>query len=96
MPLSVDIGDALDPKNLTLPAGIKVLKIDVADYTDWTGDAALRVDVLLDESTDVENLSGRAIIDFKNVIFDGLQKQGIDLFPYIFLAKPSELANDEE
>jgi hypothetical protein len=96
MPLTVDIHDALDPKNLPIPASLRVLKIDAEDYTDWTGDAALRISVLLDESTEIEKVTGEEIGDFKGAIHDSLLKNGITLFPYIFLAKPSDLVETDE
>ncbi len=96
MRTSVDTHDALDLKKLPIPLGMRVLNIEAEDYTDWTGDPALRISVLLDESTDVEKVTGEAVGDFKDAIADNLQKCGITLFPYIFFAKPSELAETEE
>jgi hypothetical protein len=34
MPLTIDIHDALDVKNLDIPASLHVLRIDAEDYTD--------------------------------------------------------------
>lgn len=96
MPLSIDIRDALDLKKLAIPPSMRILKIDAEDYTDWYGDPALRIFVLLDESTDVEKIGGGAITDFKNSIHDGLLRNGINLFPYFRFAKPSELAETDE
>ena len=96
MAISVDTREALDLKNLFLPPGIRVVNIEAEDFTDWTGDASLRVNVTLDESVEVEKLTGKAIGDFKSGIRDNLIKHGINLFAYIFLAKPSELAETDE
>ena len=96
MPVSVDAREALDLKNLPLPPGLHVLRIDAEDYTDWDGDPALRVTVVLDEATDEENISGAVVGNFKFAILENLRKHGINLFPYIFLAKPSELAETDE
>jgi hypothetical protein len=96
MATSLDLRDALDLKNLPVPPGMRILKIDAQDYTDWDGDPALRIDVLIDDSTEVEKISGAAVGDFKGAIMDNLQKIGITLFPYVFFAKPSELAETDE
>ena len=96
MPVSVDAREALDLKNLPLPAGLHVLRIDAEDYTDWDGDPALRISILLDESTDVEKLSGAAVGDFEQAIQANLRKHGVVLFPHFFYAKPSELAETGE
>lgn len=96
MPVSVDIGDALDLKSLPVPPGMQILKIDAEDYNDWDGDPALRISVLIDDSTDVEKVTGAAVGDFKGAIHDNLLKNGITLFPYIFFAKPSEIAETDE
>jgi hypothetical protein len=96
MPLTVDIRDALELKNLPIPASMRILKIDAEDYTDWEGDPALRISVLLDESTEIEKVTGEEVGYFKRAIFDNLLKNGINLFPYIFFAKPSELSETDE
>jgi hypothetical protein len=77
----VDTGDALDLEKLPVPEGMRILKIEAEDYTDWDGDPALRISVLLDESTDVKKVSGAAVSGFQLVIHDNLQKYGITLFP---------------
>lgn len=96
MPLTVDIHDALDLKRLPVPSAMHILKIDAEDYTDWDGDPALRVSVLLDESTDVEKITGSEISKFKLAVYDNLLKSGINLFPYVSFAKPSELVETDE
>ena len=96
MPLSIDTRDALDVNKLSIPPSLHVLKIDAEDYTDWTGDPALRISVLLDESTEIEKVTGKDVGDFKGAIHDNLLKHGITLFPYIFLAKPSDLVEVDE
>jgi hypothetical protein len=96
MPLSVDTRQALDLKNLPVPAGMHVLSIDAEDYTDWDGDDALRVNVVIDDATDVDKISGAEVSVFKLAIMDNLRKDGIMLFPYVFFAKPSELAETDE
>jgi hypothetical protein len=89
--------NALDLRELQIPRDLPVVRVEVEDYTDWTGDAALRVLVVLDESVDPATVSGEAVGDLKWSIQKSLRKHGVTLFPYIFLAKQSELteANEE-
>lgn len=96
MPVDEGTRKALDLKGLALPPGIQVLRVEAEDYTDSTGEPSLRVLVVLDESVDVENLAGRDVGDFKSAIRERLRKHGITVFPCIFFAKPSELANADE
>ena len=96
MPVDEKTRTALDIKRLLLPADIAVTKLEAEDYTDSSGEPALRVLVVLDESVDVEKLTGEAIGNLKFAIRQSLRKNGINEFPYIFLAKPSELADIEE
>ena len=90
---------ALDRESFSLPTSPLVREIQVENYTDSSGEPALRVLVVLDEETDVENLGGSAVRTLKTAIQVGLQRHGLSGFPYIFLAKPSELddfGDDEE
>jgi hypothetical protein len=98
VPVDTKVRAALSLKRLKLPPKPRVLAIEAEDYVDWTGDEALRVWVVIDENTTDEELqNGRAIIQLKSAIHDSLLKNGITLFPYITLTKPSErLAADEE
>lgn len=85
----------LDLKTLRLPAKPHVLELTVEDYVDWTGDDALRVDVVIDEATTDEEL-GEDTFRMKRAISACLLAEGIEEFPYIFIAKPSELAEVED
>jgi hypothetical protein len=82
----------LDPNKLRLPASPRVLEIKVQEYVDWTGDDALQVWVTIAEETDVGRLSGRDVGKLDAAIHDALLADGIKEFPYIRIAKPSELA----
>lgn len=86
--------EALDLERLrsALPASIPVVKLEVEDYVDSRGEPSLKVLVVIDESTDVEKLSGRDVGELKTVIRASLREHGFELFPYFTLAKPSELA----
>jgi hypothetical protein len=96
MPVSEKTRKALDVKSLPLPPGLGVTKLEVEEYTDSTGEPSLRVWVILDESTDVEKVSGQSIGEFKSAIQQRLREHGNTLFPYIFLAKESELADTDQ
>ncbi len=84
--------EALDLKSLSLPPNPSVVAVEAEDYTDSSGEPALRVLVTLDEATDIENFRGDDISTLKSAIRESLRRHGVTLFPYIFLAKPSELA----
>lgn len=83
----------LDLRGLPLPPRPKVLQIAVEDYVDASGDDALRVDVLIDDNATLEDIRSGGVRQLKRAISDRLRSEGIELFPYIFLAKPSELAD---
>jgi nitric oxide synthase oxygenase domain/subunit len=88
---------ALNLQKLKLPSRPRVRAIEVEDYVDWAGDEALRVYVVIDESTTDEELrNGRAILDLKRAIHDSLLKKGITLFPYTIITKPSERFPEDE
>ena len=96
MPIDRNILEALDLKSLALPATPPVAEVRVEDYTDSSGEPALRVLVVLEEDADVENLQGGAVRALKSAIHDSLRNHGVPGFPYIFLAKPSELADSDD
>lgn len=88
--------EALDVKNLPTLPGLTVTRLDAEDYTDSTGEPSLRVWVILDESVEVEKISGAAVGNLKSAIRKNLREHGISVFPYIFLAKQSELEDTNE
>lgn len=85
------IDDALDLSKLSLPASLPVVRLEAQDYTDSLGEPSLRILAVLDESVDVEHFSGDDVGQFKRAIRDSLRSHGITVFPYVFLAKQSEL-----
>jgi len=87
---------ALELKKLNLPPTIGVSRVEVEDYTDATGDDALRVLVVLDEDVEVDKVTGQEALKLTSAIHDSLQAHGIRLFPYIFFAKQSELDDTDE
>jgi hypothetical protein len=90
--------EALDLKTLHLPHSPPVVRLDAEDYTDSDGESSLRITVVLEEATDISHVSGEDVGELKSVIRESLRNHGINVFPYIFLAKPSELqeTGDEE
>jgi hypothetical protein len=80
-----------------LPQNPRIVDIRVEDYVDTDGEDALRVWVILDESVNVDELRGEDIIALKSAIRNRIFELGIGLWPYIRVAKQSELdENDEE
>ena len=96
MPVDRNTLEALDLKTLSLPPALPVAEVKAEDYTDSSGEPALRVLVVLEEDADVENLQGDAVRALKSAIHDSLRNHGVSGFPYIFLAKPSELADADD
>lgn len=88
--------DALDLKTLHLPPSPPVLRLEAEDYTDSEGESSLRITVVLDEETDISHVSGEDVGELKSAIRESLRKHGINVFPYIFLAKPSELQDTDD
>jgi hypothetical protein len=86
----------LDRDSFSLPPAPTVREIRVENYTDSSGEPSLRVLVVLEEDTDVDNLGGEAVRTLKSAIQQSLQQHGFSDFPYIFLAKPSELDNSDD
>lgn len=82
---------ALELDQIHFPSNPRVVGLEAEDYTDSSGEPALRVQVILDESADVDSIQGEQVGRLKFVIRDSLRKHGVTLFPYIFLAKRSEL-----
>lgn len=96
MPVDEKTREALDIKRLHLPLSPAVIRLEPEDCTDSTGEPSLRVLVILDEAVDVDKISGKAVGDLKFAFRDSLRKHGVTVFLYIFLAKPSELADTDE
>ena len=97
MPIDVAATKALEVNKLPVLPNLKVVSITAEEHTDWTGDDSLRVTVILDEAVDIEKVTGKETGNLKRDIAQQLQAHGITLFPYIYLAKQSELDElDEE
>ena len=79
-----------------LPANPRVADIRVEDYVDTDGEDALRVMVILDEDVEVEKLKAEDTIALKSAIRQRIREQDVDLWPYIRLAKQSELDERDE
>ena len=90
------IREALDLNNLNLPASPKVIGLSVENFTDMDGEASLRITAVIDDNTDLENIDGKGVGAMKAEIHRSLQQHGIQLFPYIFIATPSELEEEKQ
>lgn len=90
------IDAALDLKSLSLPPSPPVSRLEAENYTASDGEPSLRVLVVLDEGTDISHVSGEDVGELKSVIRESLRNHGINVFPYIFLAKPSELLETDD
>jgi len=96
MPVDQKIREALRLEKLKLPRAIPVVDVRVEDYVDTSGEDALRISVILDEQLEVEKVTGRDVSDLKTAIRNQIRGLGVDLWPYIFLAKQSELDEDDD
>jgi hypothetical protein len=79
-----------------LPRNPKVVDVRVEDYVDSDGEDALRVMIVIDEDVDIENVSGQEITDLKSAIRRRVRELGVELWPYMQIAKPSELEEDRD
>jgi hypothetical protein len=77
---------------LHLPSSLPIVALEVEDYVDWSGDDALRINAILDEDAADDDLKVPDVFVMKDRIRQELRQHGIDLFPYVFFAKRSDLA----
>ncbi len=99
MPVDQKILDVLKLSKLKskLPKNPKVVDIRVEEYVDTSGEDALRIWVILDESvSDDQLMRGEDISALKSAIRDRVFELGVGLWPYIYIAKQSELDEDDE
>jgi len=73
-----------------------VESIEVEETVDWEGDEGLRVQVIIGEDTRDEELTGKFAKGLRFAIRDALAAQGVNEFPHLFLAKPSELTPNRD
>jgi hypothetical protein len=90
MPVDAKVLETLDLKQLDLPESLPLVGVEVEDYVDWTGDDALRVTLILDESVDPAKTPGNEGLNLVMQIRDRLLAQGIEKFPYVYFVKESE------
>ena len=88
--------EALDLSLLKLPPIPRVLSIAAEDYEDWDGMPSLKVQVIIDDDTEVDKVTGQMVGDVESAIRQSLREHGVREFAYIWFAKPSELAEVEE
>ncbi len=87
--------DTLKPSALrkALPKSPRVVDIKLTPYTDSLGDAALSVDVLLDESTSEDERTWRKLEPIERLIQQRVLASGVSLFPYTRYVKQSEIVS---
>ncbi len=78
------------------PRNPRVVDLRVEEYVDTSGDDALRIWVILDEGVKVEKLKAEDTTALKNVIRNRIRGLGVELWPYVHLAKQSELDEVDE
>jgi hypothetical protein len=81
----------LDVNKLKLPKRPHVEAITVENYVTYEGEEALRVQIVIGEDTTDQELMSKSSVAIKNAIRDALRDAGIKKFPYVYVAKPSEL-----
>ncbi len=62
----------------------------------YDGEDALRVMVVIGEDVDVEKVDGDDVNLVKRAIRDKIRGAGIERWPYIHFARPSELLEDAD
>ncbi len=95
MAVDQNVIEALRLDLLTLPPSLDVQEVRVEEHTNADGEDSLRVLVVIGENVDAATVPGADVGDLKRSIRESLRQRGVTLFPYTFLAKPSELAEDE-
>ena len=93
---SSTLSNVLDVSRLPRTQALRVNAATVEDYTDSTGEPALRVTAILDEDVDGAEVPGDEVGNLKWAIRRQLQDRGITLFPYISFTKKSELDDTGE
>jgi len=81
------IRQALQHDTLPLPLSPPVCHIEPEPYVDSLGDDALKIWVVLADSTRDEQITAAATGAIENAIANRLNELGVDLFPYLFFAK---------
>jgi uncharacterized Ntn-hydrolase superfamily protein len=98
VPVDQRIHDALKLNDLKwkLPKNPRVVDIRVDDYVNTDGEDALRVWVIIDETVNPEKFKGEDISALKRAIHDRVRELGVGLWPYIRIAKQSEIDERDE
>ena len=94
MAVDQKIREALRLEELKLPQIPKSLTCE-SKTTSIPRERTPYAQVILDEQVEVEKVTGREVIDLKTAIRDRLREQGVELWPYISLAKQSELDRED-
>jgi hypothetical protein len=100
MPVDQKVRAAVDldelRKELAFPPEFKVVELRVEDYVTYDGDDALRINVILADETNEDQLDGQTVMDLRRAIQDRLAAIGVHLFPFIYLRKVTEPTDEAE
>lgn len=72
----------IDPNELHLPAEPHVISVSVHEFVDSVGDAALRVDVAVEERPE-KDWHWDDLKPIQDALFDYFRSKGNSLFPYV-------------
>jgi len=95
MPEQGTIDDALKMENLDLPKRPIIEEVRADYIEDSSGEDSLEIWVVLSDSTDDDELTGEVVVQIKSAISESLQKNQIDLFPYIRFIKHADYHSGE-
>lgn len=90
MKLLKRLAEALDLERLALPPKPRVVEVRFVPIADSTGDDAVNITVVMEESTHEEDTLWPAVRPIHNAIWAALQEAEIPDWPFIRYRKPSE------
>ena len=88
-----ELARVLNTGKLKLPDRPRVTHVWAEDYTDWSGDDALAVFILLADSTPKSDRTYEQIEPIERAVFDALRDSGESRFPYLTTILEREFAN---
>lgn len=88
--------EALDLSQLKLPPIPRVLSISAEGYEDWEGMPSLKVQIIIDDATDLDTVTGQMWGDLTSAVRQSLRDHGVQEFAYIDVAMPSELQDSDD
>ncbi len=95
MTKDTELAGILDLKTLPLPPRPKVVAIRAEPYVDFLGADELRIWVVLDDSTKLEEWTGDGIHEIDRTINDALLAAGEKRFPYMWFRTRSQFQKEQ-